>query len=132
MNIICFLLVLPSFFLPHFSLCSRFSGAGDKLNTVRIDSTRNLLYTLSDKSVIRLYDLGKNDDQTTEVFVYKNLLRDAEVKCPQLNKFSNTPSVLQLVDIHPILMTESSTMNLVAVAKSGMRFYFSTSNVYEV
>jgi len=49
----------------------------DKLASVVVDNSRNLLYTLSDKSVIKVYDLGVDGSDMREAATFDSIVSDA-------------------------------------------------------
>eukprot|EP01117_Protostelium_nocturnum_P007889 TRINITY_DN2818_c0_g1_i1.p1 TRINITY_DN2818_c0_g1~~TRINITY_DN2818_c0_g1_i1.p1 ORF type:complete len:1082 (+),score=248.95 TRINITY_DN2818_c0_g1_i1:838-4083(+) len=93
----------------------------DPLVDIALDSSRNILYTLSEtKSSIQVYDLGEKGDIMTLVYNHSTILSEIEKSVPKLKK-------TRIVKIAAISRGESSKYNLVAITNSGVRIYFSAN-----
>jgi hypothetical protein len=93
-----------------------------------IDNSRNILYTLSENSIIEVYDLGTDGRSTNKVFTYNTLYSDV---ARQYTRFRNAN--FSLIGIAPTLNIESRSIHLIAFTNKGDRFFFSTnegSNIY--
>ncbi|KJR81980.1 nuclear pore complex protein Nup155 [Sporothrix schenckii 1099-18] len=90
------------------------------------DNSRNLLYTLSNKSTIRTYHIESPDRLTKVIEKHKNdCLRD-------ITHMINTSPLLtdrmSIVGISPIAMQEASKLHLVAVTSTGCRLFLSATS----
>eukprot|EP01091_Cochliopodium_minus_P004088 TRINITY_DN14003_c0_g1_i1.p1 TRINITY_DN14003_c0_g1~~TRINITY_DN14003_c0_g1_i1.p1 ORF type:complete len:701 (-),score=197.26 TRINITY_DN14003_c0_g1_i1:259-2361(-) len=105
------------YFIPSF-----LSWTGvDPIVKICVDESRNLLYTLSEKSIITLYSLGFGNT-ITKVTTMSNIANNQAIR-----QIGVTPETFKIVYIAPITSSESSNVNLVAVTKLGRRIYFTTS-----
>jgi nuclear pore complex protein Nup155 len=99
----------------------------ERLQDIVVDDTRNLVYTLSDKSTIRTYHMD-GPQQLTKVVEKGKMqsLRDTSF-------MTQTPSPLltdqmRIVSICPISANESSRVYLMAVTSTGCRLFLSATN----
>ncbi|XP_040579145.2 nuclear pore complex protein Nup155 isoform X2 [Lepeophtheirus salmonis] len=108
-----------SFLLPNFI---NFSGE-DPLIQIQVDDSRKMLYSRSEKGVIQVYDLGSDGFQMRNVATLSqhSIVQDAVKIASNIDKSNFHP----IVDISPLFILESPHIALVAVSKSGVRFYFS-------
>eukprot|EP00096_Caligus_rogercresseyi_P005390 TRINITY_DN2077_c0_g1_i1.p1 TRINITY_DN2077_c0_g1~~TRINITY_DN2077_c0_g1_i1.p1 ORF type:complete len:1265 (-),score=396.32 TRINITY_DN2077_c0_g1_i1:325-4119(-) len=108
-----------SFLLPNFI---NFSGE-DPLIQIQVDNSRKMLYTRSEKGVLSIYDLGTDGIQMRSVVSLSQhaIVQDAVKIASNIDKSNFHP----IVDIAPLSALESPHIALVAVSKSGVRFYFS-------
>lgn len=125
-----------TYLVPQFLLDQR---AIDPIIDIVVDSSRQLLYTLSRLQVITVYDLG--DDGESFALIGKSLSALAEAA----RKFANSNARTRLADqpqdvdckkfknlrdwvvsIHVIPVVESSDVHLVAVTRNCMRVYLTT------
>ncbi|KAL0487544.1 nucleoporin Nup155 [Acrasis kona] len=93
--------------------------------SLEVDSSRNLLYTLSENSIIEVYSLGRDGNSTDKLDTYNTLNRDL------LQRFSRQfqqPQQVNLVGIKPVRSNESRNISLVAFSNKGDRFFFSFPN----
>jgi len=99
----------------------------DPIVDMCVDDSRHILYALSNKGTIQVYDLGDNSDGMSYVSAvwWPNVLRDAHQVAPRLRDWF-VPSKSRLISIAPILSSESAILHLVATSTNGLRFYFST------
>eukprot|EP01135_Chromosphaera_perkinsii_P003900 Nk52_evm1s262 gene=Nk52_evmTU1s262 len=109
---------LLSKFVPEFLKLS----ADDPIMQIVTDSTRNILYSLSEKGKIEMFDMGPNGDTMALVACCDNICGDAS---RFLNRGQIDKRSFRIVSIHPILATESKHLHLLAVSSSGIRVYFS-------
>ncbi|TID28184.1 hypothetical protein CANINC_002617 [Pichia inconspicua] len=100
---------------------------------IKIDQTRNILYTLSSKSVIRSYKIQKKDTEISlgQPLIKKvtNLLKElsttaANIRSPLLR------NNLKLINIFPVSKNENPNLFLVVVASNGCRFFINGSTLY--
>ncbi|XP_046996559.1 nuclear pore complex protein Nup155 [Schistocerca americana] len=114
-----------SFLVPSF-----ISGAfveEDQIVQITVDNSRNILYTLTEKGSISVYDLGEDGESMSHIVTtsQSTLVQNAVniVRTLDSNVFRH------IVSISPIEARESLHVNLVAVTKAGVRLYFTTSPV---
>jgi nuclear pore complex protein Nup155 len=88
-----------------------------------VDNTRKILYTLSENSVIQVYDLGEDGRSAKRVDIYNTLYRDAARLYPRLY----TQYDYYLIGIVPTLNIESRSIHLIAITNKGDRFFFCTN-----
>ncbi|KAB0800462.1 hypothetical protein PPYR_06202 [Photinus pyralis] len=95
----------------------------DGIAQISIDNTRHILYCLTEKGAIRVYNLGEKGDSFNKV-----------CKVTQASLVHQAVSIVKTLDsqnFHPVVSisaveaTESAFINLVAVSQSGVRFYLS-------
>ena len=89
----------------------------DHLTTFTIDESRNLFYGLSQNDSIVVFDLGKDgkDFLSTDA-VYRNFMNDYQAK---KNQATDDTGNFKIVAIHPVLVTESKDVHLVAISANG-------------
>lgn len=96
-----------------------------------VDDTRNIMYSLHTDGSIQVVDLGLHGDAFRVVIHKTNIASEAVRFVPQMFPDSAGASArkeLTIVGIYPIQTTESSTLHLVAVTRTGVRLYFGTSS----
>uniref|UniRef100_A0A182JU64 Nucleoporin Nup133/Nup155-like N-terminal domain-containing protein n=1 Tax=Anopheles christyi TaxID=43041 RepID=A0A182JU64_9DIPT len=96
----------------------------DSVEKIAVDNTRNLLYVLMSKGSIETWDLGKDASSTRRIarLSYKDIISSASTILRTID-----PSVFHpITAICPLTSEDSSSLHLVAIAESGVRFYFST------
>lgn len=100
---------------------------------LKIDQSRNIIYTLSSKSIIKSYKFQiKNNQLTLGQPIVKritNILKElsttsTNIRSPLLR------NNLKLINIHPVSKHENANLFLVAVATNGCRFYINGSTLY--
>jgi nuclear pore complex protein Nup155 len=106
------------------------SGPAEYVYQMELDDTRDLLYTLSSHSTIRVFQLKEGN--VLNLLITKSLndimTNNVNHMAPRNPLFG--PNV-RIVSISPIPRTESLRLNLVAMTSTGVRLYFSaTSNYY--
>lgn len=84
---------------------------------ITVDRERNVLYTLSEDSLIDVYDLGEHGNSMLKV---ATLQRETLLRGVPLMQ-----TLPQIVYISPIGTKESRQVQLVAISTSGDRYYFS-------
>ncbi|ODV90031.1 hypothetical protein CANCADRAFT_99845 [Tortispora caseinolytica NRRL Y-17796] len=103
--------------------------AAEYIIQMKVDNTRSALYTLSNKSTIRAYSIGKKGEfQAMYSYTYRSMVTHSQLL--------NVPAVLldpykvSLVSIHPIPVQQSQMINLVAVTSTGVRLYMRISRSF--
>lgn len=100
---------------------------------LKIDQTRNIIYTLSSKSIIKAYKFQLKDNQIKlgEPIVksVNRLLKElsttaTNIRSPLLR------SNLNLISIYPVTKKENENLFLVAIASNGCRFFINGSTLY--
>ena len=130
--------VLPLNKFPGFDLFNSNDGLNktinntDKTNTtanipetitqLEIDAEREILYSLSNKSVIRVYKLQKNQEQFTQ----HNQLTPSEIFKSVSALFVDSTNFkaflkFRIMNIQPIFKNESSNIQLIAITNYGYR-----------
>ncbi|XP_025209018.1 nuclear pore complex protein Nup155-like isoform X2 [Melanaphis sacchari] len=92
-----------------------------------VDNIRHILYTLTENSSIEMYDLGSDGKSTSRIvsLSHSNLEH-------QVSKLLRTIEIAQITILSSIKIieeTESPSIHLLAVSKSGFRLYFSTGAI---
>lgn len=91
-----------------------------------VDNSRNLLYTLSNKSTIRTYHIESPDRLTKVIEKHKNdCLRDVT---HMINTSPLLTDRMSIVGISPIAMQEASKLHLMAVTSTGCRLFLSATS----
>ncbi|RZF37133.1 hypothetical protein LSTR_LSTR015323 [Laodelphax striatellus] len=113
-------LLVPSF------ISSAFGKLVDPITQMSIDKSRHVLYTLSEKGVIEIFDLGECGTSAKRVasITQNGIMAKAE-------KDSSLPKhvvckLRPIVSIQAIEKSESRQIGLVAVTEYGARIYFNT------
>ncbi|KAI1326107.1 nucleoporin-domain-containing protein [Xylariaceae sp. FL0255] len=98
----------------------------ESITQIVVDDTRNLLYTLSNRSTVRTYHMQGQDKLTKVIEKSKaDFMRDIghmSGPSPLLNE------QMQIVSISPISATEDSKVHLVAVTNTGCRLFASATS----
>lgn len=87
------------------------------------DASRNIIYGLTEQSTIHVYWLGPNGQEFEFVGVTGDLSSEAMKLTPA--GIISSSKALDIVSIHPVDFSESDTISLVAICRSGIRLYFS-------
>lgn len=103
------------------------STPNDPLIDCVLDRSRNLLYTLSEKSAIQVYHLGREGDQMNQIAVRTDIAQVAQ-KMVQTPGQQWDAKVFQIIHLAPIEESESSSFGLVAITRGGFRYYFTLSS----
>jgi nuclear pore complex protein Nup155 len=110
-----------SYILPSFLSFSE----QDSLEHITVDESRHILYTLSSKGAIHVYDLGSEGRSVDRVAA---MSLDAVVhRAVQATKLNDRKLFQPLIHISAIPDTDSSTLHFMAVSQAGVRFYFTTT-----
>ncbi|KAK1121340.1 hypothetical protein K0M31_010636 [Melipona bicolor] len=92
---------------------------------ISVDDSRNILYTLGDKGTITVWDIDNNGASKVASLSQASLVQTAVHVVKTLDSNNFRP----LVSISAITESESVHLNLVVVAATGIRFYFSCTSV---
>ncbi|XP_012137924.1 nuclear pore complex protein Nup154 [Megachile rotundata] len=92
---------------------------------ISVDDTRNILYTLGDKGTIAVWDIDNEGASKIASLSQASLVQNAVHVVKTLDSNNFRP----LVSISAITESESVHLNLVVVAATGTRFYFSCTSV---
>ncbi|KAK4882783.1 hypothetical protein RN001_006102 [Aquatica leii] len=95
----------------------------DAIVQICIDNTRHILYALTEKGTIWLYDLGEKGSTFNKVskLNQSSLVQQATNTVKTLDSQNFRP----IVSISAVEASESGHINLVAVSETGVRFYLS-------
>ncbi|KAJ4448862.1 hypothetical protein ANN_00253 [Periplaneta americana] len=117
-----------SFLVPSF-LNLAFSEE-DPIVQISIDNTRNILFTLTEKGRIEVFDLGENGTSTSKVtsMAQATIVQYAVHIVKTLDGSNFRP----IVSVCAIEGNESAHLNLVAITQTGVRLYFTTGSVTNV
>jgi nuclear pore complex protein Nup155 len=88
------------------------------------DKSRNLLFSLSENSVLQAFYLGKSGTDMMRLGSVSSLGYHAQRLCPRSHLLD--PKNIKVISIHTIDEIESKYLHLVAVTSNGIRLYFST------
>ncbi|KAG0722258.1 Nuclear pore complex protein Nup155 [Chionoecetes opilio] len=99
----------------------------DPINQVEVDDSRHILYTLSDRGTVTVYDLGEDGKTTSRVVSvpHNNIMNSALQVAKTVDK-ANFKSVVSLC---PIGTSESPHIHLVVVTGTGVRLYYTTGQL---
>ncbi|CAK9797720.1 Nuclear pore complex protein Nup154 [Anthophora quadrimaculata] len=92
---------------------------------ISVDDSRNILYTLGDKGTITVWDIDNDGASKIASLSQASLVQNAVHVVKTLDSNNFRP----LVSISAITESESVHLNLVVVAATGTRFYFSCTSV---
>ncbi|XP_001605127.2 nuclear pore complex protein Nup155 isoform X2 [Nasonia vitripennis] len=92
---------------------------------ISVDDSRNILYTLGDKGTISVWDIDNGAASKVTSMSQASLVQNSVHVVKTLDSNNFRP----LVSISAINESESMHLNLVAVAATGTRFYFSCTSV---
>ncbi|XP_073944058.1 nuclear pore complex protein Nup154 [Choristoneura fumiferana] len=113
-----------SFLVPSFLNAALYDE--DPIVKIEVDNSRNILYTLSEKGCIEVFDLGQNGDSLSRV------VRLTQGKI--VSSATDIVKTLEATNFKPVIAisavdsSESEHFNLVAVTQAGARLYFSTES----
>ncbi|XP_063822152.1 nuclear pore complex protein Nup154 [Ostrinia nubilalis] len=113
-----------SFLVPSFLNAALYDE--DPIVKIEVDNSRNILYTLSEKGCIEVFDLGADGEGLSRVvrFTQGKILTSALDIVKTLEPINFKP----VVAISAVEESESEHLNLVAVTQTGARLYFSTGS----
>jgi len=81
------------------------------------DGTRNLLYALTDRSIIHVIWLGADGQSFVRSVSHTSLREDARRMYPQTPLLD--PTTTRILALHAVPQTESTNVHLIAVTNSG-------------
>lgn len=96
----------------------------DAIAQIEVDNTAHVLYVLTDKGSIEVYDLGAKGTSLSRVA--RMTVGAISQRAMAIVKTLDSKIFKPIVSISPIDLTESSVVHLVAITQSGVRLYFST------
>lgn len=100
----------------------------DPLVQISVDDSRHLLYTLSEKGNIQLFDIGSDaDSQKTSRLASLSQKHVVDDACRIARTVENS-SFRPIIHISALSKAESSNVHLVGVTTTGTRFYFTTTD----
>ena len=107
-----------------------FGVVADTEHTIQIviDDTRDLLYTLSSRSTIRVFHLGK--DKKVDLVIAKFLSQTLNDIGHKISQSELITSSMKLVSIASINANEASRLNLMATTSTGCRVFMSATSSY--
>ncbi|KAK3389642.1 putative nuclear pore complex protein [Podospora didyma] len=99
----------------------------EHLVNIVVDDTRNLVYSLSNKSTIRTYHMETPEKLTKVIDKSKvDCLRDVTHMVLQRSDLLNDN--IQIVSLSPIAATEASKLHLMALTNTGCRLFLSATS----
>ncbi|XP_041977071.1 nuclear pore complex protein Nup154 [Aricia agestis] len=114
-----------SFLVPSFLNAALYDE--DPIVKIEVDNTRHILYTLSEKGCIEVFDLGSDGEGLSKV------VRLTQGKIVSLAvdivKTLEPTNFRPVIAISAVDEAESDHLNLVAVTQTGARLYFSAGSV---
>ncbi|KAL4703015.1 hypothetical protein ACJJTC_010001 [Scirpophaga incertulas] len=113
-----------SFLVPSFLNAALYDE--DPIVKIEVDNSRNILYTLSEKGCIEVFDLGADGEDLSKVVrLSQGKIVSSAVDIVKTLESNNFKPV---VAISAVDVSESEHLNLVAVTQTGARLYFSTGS----
>lgn len=99
----------------------------DSIVQISVDNSRNILYTLSEKGCIEVYDMGEKGTAFSKVakVTQASLVQQAMNTIRTLDSQNFKP----IIGITAVEISESHLVNAVAVSQTGVRFYLSTTSL---
>ncbi|GLG97236.1 Nuclear pore complex protein Nup155 [Gryllus bimaculatus] len=99
----------------------------DQIVQISVDNSRNILYTLSEKGTVTVYDLGSDGKSMRRI---TSVSQNTIVQCAfQLVKTLDVSVFRPIVCVCPVEASESPYLNFVLVTQTGVRMYYTTSGV---
>ncbi|KAJ1526290.1 hypothetical protein ONE63_009443 [Megalurothrips usitatus] len=115
-----------SYIVPSF-LSAAFAEE-DSISQIVVDSSRHVLYTLSNKGTIAVFDMGA-DGQSMSRTTALSQASVVQHAIKIVNKTLDSNNFRPIVSISAIQSKESTHLNLVGVTQTGARLYFTTGCV---
>ncbi|XP_076649143.1 nuclear pore complex protein Nup154 [Halictus rubicundus] len=112
-----------SFLVPSFVTIAL--SEDETIIQISVDDSRNILYTLGDKGTITVWDIDNDGASKVASLSQASLVQNAVHVVKTLDSNNFRP----LVSISAITESESMHLNLVVVAATGTRFYFSCTSI---
>lgn len=104
----------------------------DQITEITVDESRNILYTLSIKGSIEVFDLGRNGDTTCRVAsLHHSFINRSTVDLIRKSFYFRNitpPDVSRVVSLCPISENDSPHFGVVGVTENGIRLYFTTGS----
>ncbi|XP_038215888.1 nuclear pore complex protein Nup154 [Zerene cesonia] len=111
-----------SFLVPSFLNAALYDE--DPIVKIEVDNSRNILYTLSEKGCIEVFDLGMDGEGLTKVTrLGQNRIVSSAL---EIVKTVETNNFKPVIAISAVEESESEHLNVVAITQTGARLYFST------
>ncbi|CAG4909693.1 unnamed protein product [Colias eurytheme] len=111
-----------SFLVPSFLNAALYDE--DPIVKIEVDNSRNILYTLSEKGCIEVFDLGEDGEGLTKVTrLGQNRIVSSAL---EIVKTVETNNFKPVIAISAVEESESEHLNVVAITQTGARLYFST------
>jgi nuclear pore complex protein Nup155 len=115
--------IAPSFLMNALSMVSRNSYVEDPVVSLSLAEELNWLYVLHESDTIRVVDLSQGGFQISNAYLLgETIARTVEVMCGANNQQARFS---KLVSIHPIPVSDSRNIRLVAVTSRSARLYIS-------
>ncbi|KAL0269136.1 UNVERIFIED_CONTAM: hypothetical protein PYX00_006963 [Menopon gallinae] len=113
-----------TYLIPSF-ISSLAYGEENPIVQISVDNSRNILYTLTEKGSIEVWDLGESGLEISKV----TTVSQAHIVQAALNivKTLDAKCFRPIIHISALEISDSKQLNLVAVAQTGVRFYFATN-----
>ncbi|KAH6611998.1 Non-repetitive/WGA-negative nucleoporin C-terminal-domain-containing protein [Boeremia exigua] len=90
-----------------------------------VDDTRNLLYTLSTNSTVKVYHMRA---PATLECVITRTVSNLQTMCSHIVRQSEVLNKMEIVSLSPIASTEADHLSLMATTSTGCRLYLSTTS----
>ncbi|KAJ4989911.1 non-repetitive/WGA-negative nucleoporin [Stagonosporopsis vannaccii] len=90
-----------------------------------VDDTRNLLYTLSTNSTVKVYHMRA---PATLECVITRTVSNLQTMCSHIVRQSEVLNKMEIVALSPIASTEADHLSLMATTSTGCRLYLSTTS----
>ena len=115
--------VSPAVSLPALSFYGVPAQAG--IVQMLVDDTRNLLYTLSNNSTVKVFHMRA--PATLECVITQSVSK-LQTDCSHIVRPSEALNNIVIVALSPITSTEADNLSLMATTSTGCRLYFSTTS----
>jgi nuclear pore complex protein Nup155 len=115
--------VSPAVGLPSLSFYGTLKQVG--IVQMVVDDTRNLLYTLSQESSVKVYHMRAPG--TLECVITQSVSK-LQTDCSHIVRPSEALNNIVIVALSPITSTEADNLSLMATTSTGCRLYFSTTS----
>ena len=115
--------VSPAVSLPALSFYGVPAQAG--IVQMLVDDTRNLLYTLSNNSTVKVFHMRA--PATLECVITQSVSK-LQTDCSHIVRPSEALNKIVIVALSPITSTEADNLSLMATTSTGCRLYFSTTS----
>lgn len=109
------------------ALTSYFQAATEHIVQMVVDDTRDLLYTLSSKSTVRVFHMKSGGLDLALTKTFSNIIGNIGHMVPRTELFSPNHGA-KIVSLSPITATEATRVSLVALTSTGCRIYLSATS----